>query len=165
MSHLMSSIPKYEYGRLFGLHGPERNTNLMMQSLALKLTKLSPVIFIDTNGSFAPKYYPEEAMKRIHIATPFTVEEFERAIKKLRSTVEHAKAKVVLISALDRLFADTAIASEDVDFLLGNLLDELAYLTESCNLVTIIGLTELGSDRAERTKSLIEPKLDFYGRI
>ena len=165
MSHLLTGIAKYEYGRVFGLHGKEENIVLMMQSLALKLTKISPVILIDTNGSFTPQYYTKEAMKRIHIATPFTIEEFQSAIRRLRAAIEHSKAKVVLISSLDDLFMDRSIAPEDVDFMLGGILDELLFLTEAHNLITLVGMTHLTSDRAERIKNLIEPKLDFYGLI
>lgn len=165
MAHLLTQITQNDFGKLLAIEGKREDVHLVMQSMSFKLTTLSPVLLIDTNASFVPSAYSPHAMKKIHIATPFTLAELQRTIAKVGSLADETRARVLLITSLDQLLLDRSLSAADAEYALLKLLDELTYLTETRQLITLIGLTESDTDRTRALRRLLEPRLDFYSRV
>ncbi len=165
MAHLLTTVTKNDFGKLLAIEGKRDDVHLVMQSMSFKLTTLSPVLLIDTNASFAPATYSSSALKRIHLATPFTLSELQRTIKKVGMLADKTRARVLLITSIDHLLLDKSLSAADAEYALLNILDELTYLTETRQLITILGLSEGGTDRTRALSRILEPRLDFYSRV
>ncbi|MFQ5621506.1 MAG: hypothetical protein ACE5FT_06720 [Candidatus Nanoarchaeia archaeon] len=165
MAHMFTSLETYDFGKLVALQGPSEHTNRIMQSLMDKLTATSPVMVIDTNTAANLRYLPEDALKRILLATPYTAEELYNVVKKTEQAIEATDARVLLITSIDHLLYDPNLDPHDAAFLLHEIMNEITKLTELKDLITIIGLSNNKSSRALDIRKIIETKCHFLGEL
>lgn len=162
---MITAIEDFDYGKIMAMQGPTKYTDLIMSSLAMKLSNFAPVIYLDTNTSFNPAGYDAVDLERLHLARFYTAEELLKFIKHLPTSLDKTKSRILVISSIDHLLLDAALEPAETEQLIQEITQELQYLKEARGILTLLAFDYPRGPKSWAIQHALAPKLTFLSKL